>query len=95
MVIFEGSVYDIDTFLPTHPGGSEKIDEYLGKNIDKAFEEAEHSKHARLIFRDLERVGVIEGEVNDTKSRKKAPMGLDGYELKSNLNLDYSKGLYW
>ena len=47
--------------MGTHPGGSDKIEEYLGRRIDEPFEEEEHTKAARLIFRDLEKVGVIEG----------------------------------
>lgn len=61
VIIFEGTVYDVGTYMGTHPGGSDKIEEYLGKRIDKPFEEEQHTKAARLIFRDLEKVGVIEG----------------------------------
>jgi hypothetical protein len=47
--------------MGTHPGGVEKIEEYIGKVIDEAFEEAEHTQAARLIFRDLNKVGLLVG----------------------------------
>ena len=62
MIIFEGTVYDVSSYINLHPGGFDKIEELLGRNIDEAFEEAEHSRSARLIFRDLDKVGVIEGD---------------------------------
>ena len=45
-----------------HPGGSEILKDELGKNIDKPFEEAEHTKSARNIFKDLPIVGDIRGQ---------------------------------
>ncbi len=42
-----------------HPGGADKILEYLGKSIDQPFEEAEHTASARFIFRDLPKVGYV------------------------------------
>lgn len=62
VVAFEGTVYDVGTYIPTHPGGEDKIEEYLGRCIDQPFEEAEHTKSARMIFRDLEKIGIIEGD---------------------------------
>jgi cytochrome b involved in lipid metabolism len=44
-----------------HPGGSEILKDELGKNIDKPFEEAEHTKSARNIFKDLPVVGHMKG----------------------------------
>jgi hypothetical protein len=38
------------------------IEKLLGKSIDEAFEEAEHTKSARMIFRDLKKVGYIGGD---------------------------------
>lgn len=52
-------MYDVGSYIGTHPGGADKIEEHLGKSIDEEFEKAEHTKSARLIFRDLEKVGVI------------------------------------
>jgi cytochrome b involved in lipid metabolism len=61
VIIFEGAVYDVGSYISQHPGGSDKIEEYLGKCIDEPFEEASHTKSARLIFRDLDRIGFISG----------------------------------
>jgi hypothetical protein len=65
----------------------------LGKCIDEPFEDAGHTKSARLIFRDLDRIGVIEGQINDKNGEIK-PTGLDGFDLQCKIKLDYSKGLY-
>jgi len=46
-VIFEGNVYDVETYLPLHPGGSDMIEPHLGKSIDEPFEENEHTKTAK------------------------------------------------
>lgn len=34
IVIFQGVVYDVEEYMPTHPGGSEYIEKELGKDID-------------------------------------------------------------
>jgi len=34
-------------YIGQHPGGSNLIENYLGKSIDEPFEEAEHTKSAR------------------------------------------------
>ena len=93
VIIFEGAVYDVGSYISQHPGGADKIQEFLGKCIDEPFEDAGHTKSARLIFRDLDRIGFIEGESND-KIDTIIPKGLDGFDLQSKLKFDYSKGLY-
>lgn len=49
-VIYEGNVYDIEAYLPNHPGGSNAIEPYLGMCIDEPFEEQEHTKLAKSMF---------------------------------------------
>ena len=61
VIIFEGTVYEIADYMSQHPGGSDMIEPLLGKCIDEAFEEAEHTKSARLIFRDLKKIGYMDG----------------------------------
>ena len=34
VVIFEGVVYDVKEYMPSHPGGSEYIGNLLGNKID-------------------------------------------------------------
>lgn len=59
IVIFEGIVYDVTEYMNEHPGGSDYIEKELGKNIEEPFEEAEHTKSAKKIFKDLPVVGKM------------------------------------
>ena len=52
-------VYDVKEYMPEHPGGPEYIGDNLGTNIEEEFEEAEHTKTARKIFKDLPIVGKM------------------------------------
>jgi predicted heme/steroid binding protein len=58
-VIFDGTVYDVKEYAPAHPGGDHYITERLGKNIEQDFEEAEHTKSARNVMKDLPIVGTL------------------------------------
>ena len=60
-IIFEGSVYDVTEYIGVHPGGTDKIEPLIGTCIDEAFAEAEHSRSARNVFRDLDKIGIICG----------------------------------
>ena len=84
-----------------HPGGSEILKDELGKNIDKPFEEAEHTKSARNIFKDLPIVGHMKGSetqsdgASTTSSNgKPSAKREDGQELESKFQFDYTKGLF-
>lgn len=79
MVIFEGTVYDVSDYMQHHPGGADLVEQYLGKCIDKAFEENNHSNQARLVFRDLEKIGYIAGEETQKGTDVPNIKGLDGY----------------
>ena len=59
VIIFEGVVYDVKDYMPEHPGGGDLIGNLLGKKIDEEFEEAEHTKTARKLFKDLNVVGRL------------------------------------
>lgn len=83
IVIFEGAVYDIDEYAATHPGGAEILEPYYGKCIDEPFEDNGHTNAARLIFRELEKLGYLKGD--GTKEGSKSPTGLDGTELRCKL----------
>lgn len=65
IIIFEGVVYDVKAYMPQHPGGKEYIENLLGKTIDEDFEEAEHTKSARKLFKDLPLVGYMKGNEPD------------------------------
>lgn len=70
-------MYDVAEYLPQHPGGSDLIVPYLGMCIDEPFEENEHTKSARNLFKDLPKVGVISssgdrnGNDSDTQASDK------------------------
>ena len=72
VVLFEGVVYDVKDYAPEHPGGPEYLLDNLGKDIEEPFEEAEHTKSARKVFKDLPIIGRIGIKPqNDTKSEVK------------------------
>lgn len=52
-VTYKGKVLDISDFLPTHPGGDSVILPYIGKDITKAFEDADHSEVAEGMIKSL------------------------------------------
>ena len=51
-----------------HPGGEDLIRNELGTNIEVAFEEAEHTKSAKNIFKDLPIVGHMKLDNTDNVS---------------------------
>ena len=59
-VVYKGKVLDITYFLETHPGGSEALLPYLGKDVSEAFKSVEHSYSAHHMIDDL-KIGVVEG----------------------------------
>ena len=76
-----------------HPGGADQIEEHLGKSIDDPFEEAEHTKSAKQIFKDLPVVGYMEGTIIPEKDKDDLT-GVGGFQLTSKLKFDYTKGLF-
>jgi hypothetical protein len=59
VVIWKKNVYDVSEFMKEHPGGPEKIEEYLGKNIEAPYEEEGHSKYALKLMLALPKVGEV------------------------------------
>lgn len=59
-------VYDVKDYMANHPGGLDYINDLLGKSIDKEFEEAEHTKFAKNIFKKL----PIRGYMASSKTQK-------------------------
>eukprot|EP00040_Diaphanoeca_grandis_P038863 m.257555 g.257555 ORF g.257555 m.257555 type:complete len:460 (-) comp35410_c0_seq1:130-1509(-) len=78
VVMYDGVVYDVSTFAPTHPGGVSKITEYLGKAIDEPFKDESHSKYAVKLVKKLPVVGYysklmsekLEIELDDVKYKR-------------------------
>ena len=58
-------------YLPNHPGGDGEILPYLGMNIEEPFEEAEHTKSARKIFKDLPVVGKMSANMTNVQPKSK------------------------
>lgn len=59
VVIFDGVVYDVKEYAPDHPGGDHYLTDRLGKNIEADFEEAEHTKSALKVMKDLPIIGTV------------------------------------
>ena len=87
LVIFQGCVYDVSEYMDYHPGGSDRIERYLGKNIDSVFEQVGHTVAALKIIAQLPKVGEIKGV--STKQDAYSP------KLKEKFSFDLNKGLWW
>jgi cytochrome b involved in lipid metabolism len=94
IIIFEGTVYDITEYGPTHPGGVDLLEPYYGKCIDEPFTDNGHTNFARVVFRDLEKLGYLAGDGSEKSNAKVNIQGMDGYQLNSKIVLDYSKPIY-
>ena len=60
-VIVDGAVYDVTSFLESHPGGLSITEEHLGTDVSHAIRSAEVHSHSSTAFEILEqyRIGVI------------------------------------
>lgn len=108
-VIYQDVVYDVEEYMPTHPGGPDLLEDEIGTNIEEKFEEAEHTKSARNIFKNLPVVGKMSGDEStsaggksDEKSEEEETQVTtggathqDGGKLNSKFDFDYNKGLWW
>lgn len=102
VVIYQGVVYDVGEYMETHPGGKDYIENELGTNIDEKFEEAEHTKSAKKIFKDLAVVGKMKNhEDTDASSdgkeeyvTKNGASHMDGEKLHCSRDFDYKQGLW-
>ena len=103
VVIYQGVVYDVAEYMTTHPGGEDLIENELGRNIDVPFEEAEHTKSAKNIFKDLQVVGRVKMSFSEKETASNSSgedkandtTGVDGFKLASKFNFDYNRGLFW
>lgn len=108
VIIFEGIVYDVQEYAPNHPGGDHYILDRLGKNIEEAFEENEHSKSAKNTLKGLPIIGQVKTDdsasTSSQGSNKEAVSNFGeassmygikfNEKLNSRLNFDYSKPLF-
>ena len=95
VVLFEGVVYNVGEYKDVHPGGSNYLEDNLGKNIDELFKEFEHTNSAKAIFKDLPVVGALisQTSTDDDQADVHATKGLLGIEIKSKFVFDYNKPL--
>ncbi|XP_017043074.1 cytochrome b5 [Drosophila ficusphila] len=70
-LIIKGNVYDVTKFLSEHPGGSEALLEYAGKDATKAFKQAGHSSDAE---KDLKNYKI--GEINSATPIQTQPTSI-------------------
>ncbi len=60
-ILFENSVYDVTSFLPLHPGGSEKINQFCGNT---RFEKTFKTQHGDSKVNALKNnVGKLKGDL--------------------------------
>ncbi|KAK9767157.1 fatty acid alpha-hydroxylase [Basidiobolus ranarum] len=83
-VIYKNKVYDVTSFLSSHPGGDELILEYAGKDVTEVLADIdihEHSEAAYVMLEDL-CIGQLSSPLNngkelkDERSKKFADMDL-------------------
>jgi len=75
-ITFKGKVYNVTNFLQSHPGGSIVIEDYLGKDIQKAFEDVGHSAAALRMMDDYFVGHVAKG--NEGRSASEGDHAKDG-----------------
>ena len=63
-VIVDGAVYDVTSFLESHPGGLTVTEKHLGTDIGYVFRSDEVHNHSSTAFDILEqyKIGVIKNE---------------------------------
>ena len=97
IVTFEGKVYDTTEFKCSHPGGGKIIDEYIGKDITKVFNEEEHTKVARRMFVDM-LLGVVENGSGDQDSQETHNDSYEDSDIEDDEwreKVDPTKGTVW
>lgn len=60
-VVFQGSVYDVTSFLPNHPGGTDAISQFCGKQ--SGFEQAFIAQHGQSKVSLMMRATVKKGQL--------------------------------
>lgn len=58
-IVIDEFVYDVTEFLDDHPGGSDTILEFIGRDATSAFDGKGHSKEAYAMLEEY-KVGQIE-----------------------------------
>ncbi|XP_022905784.1 cytochrome b5-like [Onthophagus taurus] len=69
-IIYKNIVYDVSDYITEHPGGSELVTEYGGKESTKAFDDAGHSTDAKNMLKPY-KIGELAMEDRNQKGVKK------------------------
>ncbi|XP_041770927.1 cytochrome b5-like [Anopheles merus] len=68
-IVIRDAVYDVTQYMEDHPGGSELISEWAGRDGTKDFDDFGHSADAMRLLKTLQ-VGVLVAS-DQAKNRKK------------------------
>ncbi|KAK9764055.1 fatty acid alpha-hydroxylase [Basidiobolus ranarum] len=69
-VIYKNKVYDITTFLDSHPGGDEIVLEYAGKDITKILPDIDLHEHSESAYDMLEDMCIGQLDVEEQQNAK-------------------------
>ncbi|XP_045479897.1 cytochrome b5-like isoform X1 [Harmonia axyridis] len=68
-ILVKTDVYDVTHYMKDHPGGSELVEEYAGKDATSAFHEAGHSSDARKQLKAL-KIGELHPDERGNNVKK-------------------------
>ena len=64
-ISIKGNVYDVTSYLDSHPGGRDILLDYSGKDCTEEFEDIGHSKSAIVLLNDH-----LVGKITDEDKKK-------------------------
>ncbi|CDW71718.1 fatty acid hydroxylase family protein [Stylonychia lemnae] len=111
LIVFGKKVFNINSYIEIHPGGSQILEQYLNCEIDEPFNETGHTVQAKQLFNEIPLIGFLKNEPQNSIQQhdSKIPAneakdfrlnreieGLNGYVItRKQWNPDYEKGLIW
>ncbi|XP_077287153.1 cytochrome b5-like [Arctopsyche grandis] len=72
-IVVRDKVYDVGSFMIEHPGGADLIEEVLGTDATKDFDDAGHSNDAITILKKTKIGILVETDRKYDKKKKKKP----------------------
>ncbi|KAL0116998.1 hypothetical protein PUN28_010100 [Cardiocondyla obscurior] len=76
-IVIHDKVYDVTDYMQQHPGGSELIEEYAGKDATDGFDDFGHSSDATKILKKY-LIGDLENEDKHANRKKKQAVSNNG-----------------
>ncbi|KAL6427120.1 hypothetical protein ACFW04_009346 [Cataglyphis niger] len=64
-IVIYDNIYDVTDYITQHPGGTELIEEYAGKDATNGFDDFGHSSDAKKILKEY-----LIGELEENKEGK-------------------------